>query len=447
MKFASFLFSLFLLASFIHAQSFEWVFTAGGAKSDKTRCINLDREGNVLLTGEITGDARFGDTTLKSAGGMDFFIAKVSPAGKFLWAHNLGGNLIDRGYGVTADAAGNVYVTGHYQSTDLVVDNKVLPNAGEYDVFVAKYSRDGKRLWIRTAGGKGYDYGHGIAVDCQGAVIVTGAVVGDAKFEDQTLTGSRSIFCAKYDADGKLIWLRGSEGKASCAGHGVALDGANNIYLGGLTSGVGSFGKHELNTPKGTDALIAKLSPSGEVLWVNLTHGSPSALVHEITADANGRVWVAGMFKGTMKIGNEAPTTTSDKDSDGYVAHYDTDGHLQWSRCIQGQGTDYMLGIAADSAGGIFVTGEFSDNATLMGTTLHTHSGTSIFVASFDQTGKMRWLQQAGGAKGSNAYTMAFDGKGTLVIGGACVGPARFGNVTTDVTEGADLYGAKISVP
>lgn len=447
MKLTRLLACFYLIASSIHAESFQWVVTAGGAKSDKTRCINVDREGNVLLAGEITGDAKFGDITLKSAGSMDFFIAKVSPAGKFLWAHNLGGSLIDRGYGVAADAAGNVYVTGHYQSTDAVVGDKTLPNAGDYDIFIAKYDRDGKMLWIRTAGGKGYDYGHGIAVDGQGAVIVTGAVVGDAKFEDTTLSGTRPIFCAKYDADGKLLWVRGSEGKVSCSGHGVAVDAANNIYLGGLTSGVGSFGKHELNTPKGTDALIAKLSPAGEMLWVNLTHGTPSALVHEISADAAGRVWVAGMFKGSIQLGNNSPTTTGEKDSDGYLAHYDTNGKLQWSQVIQSPTTDYMLGVAADGTGGVFVTGEFGNNATLVGATLHTSATAGIFVASFDDAGKLRWIQQTVTEKNCNAYTAAFDGKGTLVIGGACAAPVAFGSVNVTVTEGADLYGAKISVP
>ena len=59
-----------------------------------------------------------------------------------------------------------------------MVSGTKLVNRGEYDIFVAKYDRDGKLAWIQTAGGKGYDYGHGIAVDDKGDVIVTGAAVG-----------------------------------------------------------------------------------------------------------------------------------------------------------------------------------------------------------------------------------------------------------------------------
>ncbi len=180
------------------APAFEWAASAGGLKNDKTRAINIDREGNVFLAGEVTDEVKFGDTTLKSAGGMDFFVAKLDPKGKFLWARLGGGSLIDRGYGVATDAAGNCYATGHYQSTDANFGGFILPNRGDYDIFTAKYDRLGKLLWVRAAGGKGYDYGHGIAVDEAGDVIVTGAVVGDSLFGDVNVPNEPGshIFCA-----------------------------------------------------------------------------------------------------------------------------------------------------------------------------------------------------------------------------------------------------------
>src|SRR3954454_14945980 len=92
-----------------------WALSAGGLLNDKTRAVNVDREGNVYLAGEATGEVDFGGTKVQGHGkALDFFVAKVSPEGKFLWARMEGGDLTDRGYGVAPDAAGNVYVTGHY---------------------------------------------------------------------------------------------------------------------------------------------------------------------------------------------------------------------------------------------------------------------------------------------------------------------------------------------
>ena len=280
---------------------------------------------------------------------------------------------MDRGYGVATDAQGNCYVTGHCQSTDAEFDGVKLGNAGDYDAFVAKYDRDGKLAWIHTMGGKGYDYGHAIAVDGNGDVIVAGAVVGEAKFGDQVVAhelGGGHPFCAKYSSGGELRWVKTTSGKAGGSVHGVAADAKGNIYLGGLTSGSGTFGSKPLVTPKGQSSLVAKMSPEGEVLWIAQNFGEPSCMVHELTADAEGRVWVSGMFKGKATFGDESFNTTGDKDSDGYLAHYDTEGKLLWARVGQGPAVDYGLGVATDGKGNAFLTGEFTADFKLAGAAL-----------------------------------------------------------------------------
>lgn len=428
-----------------HSQTFEWVASGGGAQSDKTRAVNVDRQGNVLLVGEANGDLKFGEITVPGAGSSDCFIAKASPDGKFLWAKSLGGSLVDRGYGVAADAEGNLYVTGHHQSTDAKALGQALPNAGDYDVFVAKYSPAGELLWVRTAGGSGYDYGHGIAVDSKGDIVVTGAVVGPAKFGETVLTGTRPIFCAKYDASGRLLWVKGTEGKAACSGHGVALDAADNIYLGGMVSGTGTFAGRELTAGRETHALVAKLNSQGEVQWLSTVPGAPSAVVHEITADAAGTVWVAGIFKGRLQAGDKSWTTTGDKDSDGWVAQFGTDGKLKWCQTLQGAGTDYLLGVAPNGTGGVLVTGESSPGALLAGRQkLEGTARTSVLLASLDGAGALQWHQLATGDKAGNAYTIVADGKGAAVLGGAAMAPTAFGKVPMGATQGADAYAVKV---
>ena len=65
---------------------------------------------------------------------------------------------------------------------------------------------------------------------------MTGAVVGTAKFgtgkfgkdvggEIEVGDGTIAhIFCAKYHADGKLVWVKAGEAQAGGAGYGVAVD-------------------------------------------------------------------------------------------------------------------------------------------------------------------------------------------------------------------------------
>jgi hypothetical protein len=443
---------ILLLASRLAAEvvepppTFEWAASAGGAKHDKTRCVAVDREGNVFVAGEASDEVKFGATTVTARGGMDFFLAKLNPKGEFAWARLGGGTLVDRGYGVATDAAGNSYVTGHYQSTDAQFGGTAVPQRGGYDLFVAKYDREGNLVWLQTGGGEGYDYGHAIAVDGQGDIVVTGAVFGAAEIGGVKLPNEPGshIFCAKFHSDGKLAWVKAAAGRAGGSGHGVAVDGTGSIYIGGLSSGTGQFGAQPLVTPRGSSAVVVKLSPGGEVLWIAQQFGEASCLFHEITCDAEGRVWASGMFKGRATLGGETLTTTGEKDADAFVTHFDRSGHQLWTRVGTGPGTDYALGVATDGRGGSYVTGEFTDTFKLAGSELRSRGATDVYVAKFDEGGELRWLISGGGEKGENAYTMVRDGEGGLYLAGSFGGTAKFGEVSITSAGGNDLYVAKL---
>lgn len=444
------LFSVILAAQSIaaaqveQAPEFVWAVQAGGKLHDKTRGVAVDTRGNTFLTGEFAGTSRFGEHTITSAGEMDFFIAKCGPDGKFLWAHNGGGSAIDRGYGVATDAWGNCYVTGHYQSTNATFSGNAVSHAGDYDIFVAKYSSTGKLLWVRNAGGKGYDYGHGIAVDADGNAVVTGALVGDGAFGQVSISspGGAHVFCARYDAEGKLLWAEGAKGKASNSGHGVAMDGQGNAYVGGYSGGIGTLGGLNLTNATGRDVFVAKITPAGKVAWVSEGHGSTNAMLHEITCDRAGNVWASGMFKGLLKLADK--TAESHGDNDLLITSYNTSGQRLWTRTGGGARVDYGLGVACDKAGNAYLTGEFTDKAEIVGHELTNAGSTDIFIAKFDRSGALRWLLQAGGDKGDNAYTMVADAQGNLYLSGSFSGTARFGRHAITSAGGNDVYLAKL---
>lgn len=448
-----FLRSLFPLLAICSLQAaepaFDWLAFGGGVKNDKTRAITADSQGNVFLAGETTGAGTFGDQLRADLGSTDFFLTKVDSAGRVLWVRGLGGSLVDRGYGVVADAAGCAYVTGHYQSTDAQALGKTLANAGDYDIFVAKYDADGQLLWIQTAGGAGYDYGHGIALDSRGDVVVTGAIAGAGQFGDVAVNAdstARAIFWAKYSPEGKLRWVKTTTGKFSGSGHGIAIDAQDCLYIGGSGSGNGQAGALSLSTAGGQAALILKVSPDGEPLWAKLVPGQPSAGFHEISVDAQGHAVGAGMFKGSVTVAGQTFTTTGDKDNDGFVVHFTEQGEPDWVHALQGPGVDYCLGVAQSAEGQVYLTGEFSAEASFVGKKLLSQGATDIYVISFKPQGKPDWLTTFGGAKGDNAYTLFATPK-ALYLGGACAEGAPFGKKIMDSPAAAEAYGAKLSLP
>jgi len=53
-------------------------------------------------------------------------------------------------------------------------------------------------------------------------------------------------------------------------------------------------------------------------------------------------------------------------------------------------------------------------------------------------------LQQAGGDKGDNAYTLVADAQGNLYLSGSFSGTARFGTHAITTAGGNDVYLAKL---
>lgn len=413
--------------------AWAWVFSGGGASHDKARAVTTDRAGNVLVAAECVGDAMFGDLRRPSAGGMDMCLVKLDPAGRPLWVSGLGGSTTDRAYGVATDAAGNAYVTGHFDSTDLVAGGVTLPNAGDYDAFTAKFAPDGTLVWVRVKGGPGSDYGHAIALDSRGDVVVTGAI-------------GRQIFCTKYDADGTEVWHRTTTGAVSGSGHGIAVDGSDHVSIGGNCAGSGRFGDVAIESPS-TAALVLRISPAGDGVWASVIPGTPSALYHEITCDTQGRVWGVGMFKGEVRVAGQTFTSGGAQDSDGLVVHLDATGTPRWARHLHGPGTDYCLGVATDDRGTAFVCGDFNQDTSLAGHALATRGSGDIFLAAFNPDGRLAWVEQAGGTGNDSAYPVTFRAPGTLIVAGAVVAPARFGGHEVTTSGAGDLYAAAWRLP
>lgn len=140
----------------------------GGSDIDQVNAIALDGQGRMILTG-FTLSTDFPITALTAVqpvnkGNGDAFVSLVDlskPARDFLlYSTFLGGTNGDVGYGVAADNAGHLYVTGYTMSSDFPVSgNAPQPNwGGGIDMFVA-------RIDPAIAGPEALDYSTYIGLD------------------------------------------------------------------------------------------------------------------------------------------------------------------------------------------------------------------------------------------------------------------------------------------
>ena len=82
----------------------------------------------------------------------DAFVVKLNPAGQIVYATYLGGASADAGLGIAVDSGGSAYVVGRTSSQNFPVTAGTVQArpAGGLDAFVAKLSPDGSTLVYAT---------------------------------------------------------------------------------------------------------------------------------------------------------------------------------------------------------------------------------------------------------------------------------------------------------
>src|SRR3954464_1031247 len=102
------------------------------------------------------------------------FVTSIEPASavNLDWTRQLGTSAREDNYGVSADGLGDVYISGYTQG------NLQGSNAGLRDAFVAKYDSTGARLWTKQLGTTVDDRGWAVSADGVGSVYLTGTTGG-----------------------------------------------------------------------------------------------------------------------------------------------------------------------------------------------------------------------------------------------------------------------------
>lgn len=167
-----------------------------------------DAAANVYVTGYFSGTASFdGMFTLTNVGSNDVYVAKLDAGGNFLWANNFGGTAIEIGRCVALDSDNNVYVTGNFQGTcdfDPGIGTFSLTSTGGDDIYICKLDESGIFLCAGAMGGTGNEYGLSIHIDANNNMINTGYYQSTTDFDPgagvYTISpvGSNEPFISKY---------------------------------------------------------------------------------------------------------------------------------------------------------------------------------------------------------------------------------------------------------
>jgi len=407
---------------------------AGGSGFDAGYSVAVDADGNAYVTGLFIGTATFGNTQLTS-GTEEIFLAKYNPAMELVWVRQIGGSGQDEGYSVSADASGDVYVTGTFSGTAAFGSFQLISEGGTLDIFLAKVNSSGTVVWAKKAGSSvSYaESGASVKSDGAGNIYLTGHFAGTATFGATSLTsvGETDIFISKYDADtGDVIWAKQAGGSESDSGLEVTVNAAGYVYVVGSFFGTAEFGAISLTSEGSFDGFTAQYDTDGDIMWAKRVGGSSNDLMYSVDVDAAGNGYVTGYTSGSqLPFGME----------DIVVTKYDrASGNVLWSKKFGGTDYDQGLSIDVDDAGNSYITGHFSGTAAFGDKSLvSVGNSRDAFVAKLNNSGDVQWARQAGSLNNDVGNSVALDNTGIVHTTGFFNNTSTFG--TTPLTStGAD---------
>ena len=268
--------------------------------------VATDAGGNVFATGGFGSTVDFnpgiGEFTITPSSGNTIYVLKLDANGDFAWVKTLdcscpslpNTSTLD----ITLDASGNILTTGHFGNTlDFDPSSGVTtlsPASGFFDdIFIWKLNANGDFVWVRQAGGEGFDRGENISTDNAGNVYISGT--------DQLVQGGPiRPFIQKLNADGTSLWVNTFSNYLTFTSS--VADANGHVYFTGASNAQGDLDP----SPEGSfflqaSSFVSRFSSSGSFEWaipsVQTFFGGGTGYSYLIQTDANENFYTAGSYK------------------------------------------------------------------------------------------------------------------------------------------------------
>ena len=338
---------------------------------------------------------------VSGSGGSDGFVKKFSVDGDELWSDVIDSGALDLITRVAIDGAGNALVTGLTKGS---LDGH--PKIGNNDAILIKYSPAGARLWTRQYGTTQDDRGMGVAIDGADNVFVVGSTYGN--LDGNMAAGSEDLYIMKFDPQGATLWTRQLGTSTYDSAWDVATGPDDSVVLVGASEG--DFDGHAKLGMQ--DAIVVKYDKNGAKKWSRLLGTDSFDIATAVAVDGDGAIVITGIVDGSLD-GNVWAGQ-----SDAFVRKYDAAGTTLWSRQLGTPLSESGRGVALDDAGDIYIGGQTETD--LDGNM--SQGDRDIYLAKYDAAGAKQWTQQFGSSLNDDGGVLVLTSGGDFIVVGDTLG-------------------------
>ncbi|MEZ5400902.1 MAG: SBBP repeat-containing protein [Bryobacteraceae bacterium] len=391
---------------------------AGGDEMRENAPVVYQRDGDRVRAVE----SRFrleGDEAAFALGGYDSSLGLIiDPV--LAYSSYFGGSRIDNATAVAGDSAGNAYVAGWTDSSDLTLQAPIGAFRGSVDAFVYKVGPSGAVVWATYMGGTGDDRAQGIAVDSAGTTWVTGYTSSTnfplANQLQGTRSGGRDVFVARINAAGSALMMSTYWGGAgNDEANSITVDQFNQAYIAGETYSANfpTRAPFQASNRGGRDGFLFKIGINGQVSFSTYVGGSGDDVVNAVGISQNLTPYIAGCTSSSNFPTRNPQQPSLSGGQDGFVIRFDGDAaKLIFGTYLGGNGggvgrTECVNAMALDSFGNAYVTGVTSStNFPLVNAFQNSRGGSTYdaFVTKLNSDGLRLYSSYLGG-RGLDAGT------------------------------------------
>ncbi len=313
-------------------------------------------------------------------------------------AKHAGGAWFDGASTLAIDSNNNTYIGGKY-SYGATFDSQYIECNGYWDFFLAKYQANGDLVWVKHGGGTGNTFDDldeisEIKIHDQTQLYVGGIFTNQVTLGNSTLNsmGDYEAFVARFDSAGDCIWARSIGGVGRETIQGLDLDADGNIYITGYSnySPTIFFDTTYSLTMNGHLFFMAKYDPDGHILWTKSIEGTGGLIIFDIT-HFNNNFCLSGSYHGNITF--DSVNLSTNKAHLPCIFVVDTAGQVLWGQSFEPKQTGNMNSSCHTASGYLYCIGYAVDSLIIGADTLSDEGG---FLLKMDESGDPKWMRRIG---------------------------------------------------
>jgi len=354
-------------------ETIGWTLAAGGPLNDMLANHVITDSGLLVVAGSFSGAIEFdiGGLSADDNGNRDIFIAQASSAGVWKNTTRIGSGGDDVVVDLALHSSGDIIVLGYYcRESARSICNLTFTD----DIVLEKPSSS----------------------DDSGGIFVARAAI----------------------TENSLQWLWAIQATDSVAIEPKTLSIATNGTIAFSFANIGVMEINGVDYPSGGALSIMQVDGNGD--FIALTYFDSGSGLLEFNYhcfEPNGNLYVISSFIDSIIAGNDE-VIESNGNSDIMLAMVDSDGAILWIDTFGGSGYEWPSACAVDSAGQLYVIGQFEEQVIIQNKTLDSNGYADIFVLRFSADGILEGFLTAGGDGPDSVADIEINPQGSIFING-----------------------------